>query len=169
MCMRTWISKYFSACKRQHISWHWPFPPMPRPWQCMSNLPATSLDTLENSKAPCSCEGLEVDLCWHFGNMCSWRSSHDVLPFFGTIKNVCRTDIKYPSFKKATTLVCPSCNPDTLRCHCVGCPEYVSYHGRPAFPAASEWCFLDRGARFENWTLKFWWQSGLPVSGRTHQ
>ena len=47
--------------------------------------------------------------------------------------------------------------PDTLRCHCVGCREYVSYHDL-ALPAAL-WCFLDRGARFENWTWKFWWQS----------
>lgn len=131
--MRTWKSKYFSVCKRLHISWHWPFLPMPRPWQCMSNLPATSLDTLENSKAPCSCEGLEVDLCRHFGNMCSWQSSHDVLPFFGTIKKVCRTDIKYPSLTKNN-------NPGLSKLRL----------GHPALPLCrvSGICFIPRPASF---------------------
>ena len=57
----------------------WPFIPTPRPWQCMSNLPATSLDTLENSKAPRSCEGLQVTLV-----LILWENgAHDSLHMMG--------------------------------------------------------------------------------------
>ena len=171
MCIRTLISKYFSACKRLHISWHWPFLPMPRPWQCMSNLPATSLDTLENSKAPRSCEGMRrfgsrlVLTLWKHVLMTvfTWCAS-----IFWDHKKRVQDGHQVSLFKKQQPWFVHFATPDTLRCHCVGCREYVSYQ-RPCFPSSFVVLFRSRRSVRELNLEVLVAVLCLLVSGRTHQ